>query len=292
MKSNSTPHQKHLVTALALTAILSVSSGLTLIDHAAANSVNLLVNSNEGLKENPKPNLLPSSVANAVLQDAAKRSGIPAKQLKIKKYTQKTWNNGCLGISKPNEFCTQSLVSGWLVVVSHDKQIWTYHTNQNGSSLRLEPVNRLKNAVSVLPKSVKDIKPVTIPPQELPAPLDQNIVFREIASGGITGRTYQTTLLKDRQLIRVRIGDANDSERSVRKISEGDWTKFRESLQKNNFGKFKNQSYPAPSGSADYITYTLTSQDGTVQYNDISRSSLPKKLQSIVEVWNEIKTKP
>ncbi|MBJ7297220.1 MAG: hypothetical protein PX483_04290 [Nostocales cyanobacterium LE14-WE4] len=48
-------------------------------------------------------------------------------------------------------------------------------------------------------------------------------------------------------------------------------------------------SFPAPPGSADYIIYTLTSQKATTQYNDISQSQLPNKLDKVVKAWNELK---
>lgn len=86
----------------------------------------------------------------------------------------------------------------------------------------------------------------------------------------------------------MRIGDANDSERSVRRVSVQQVQQFVRSLERSKFSKFRNLSYPAPSGAADYITYTLTSQEGTVQYNDISQNNLPKNLQTAVKAWNQI----
>ncbi len=134
------------------------------------------------------------------------------------------------------------------------------------------------------------IKPVLIPKNQLPPPLDRTVIFREISSGGITGATYHTTLLNDGTLIRIRIGDANDSERSVRRISGEQLKQFKKLLQKYNLLKFNNLSYPAPRGAADYITYTITSREGTFQYNDISRNGLPNKLHNVVLAWNQLKT--
>ncbi|MEA5550011.1 hypothetical protein VB713_03270 [Anabaena cylindrica UHCC 0172] len=149
------------------------------------------------------------------------------------------------------------------------------------------------NPINVQHRAIKNskIQSVPIPANELPPPLDRGMVFREISSGGITGRTYQTILLNDGLLMRVRIGDANDSERSVRRVSLQQVKQFEKLLNQNNITKFKNLSYPAPSGAADYITYTLTSQKGTFQYNDISQTGLPNKLQSVVSAWNKLKNK-
>ena len=135
----------------------------------------------------------------------------------------------------------------------------------------------------------KKIEPVAIPNDQLPTPLTKGTVFREVASGGIAGKTYETVLLDDGRLIRVAIGDANDSQRSVKKVSPQQVKQFEKLLNQAKFEKFNKLSFPAPQGSADYITYTLTSQKATTQYNDISQSQLPNKLDEVVKAWNELK---
>jgi len=271
-------NQARIFTALILTVILSVANGSTLINEATAASANFsLETRNEVLKENVKPNSLPRPVANAVLQDLASRQGISTRELQIINYNQQTWRDGCLELPQADELCTQALVPGWLVVVSNGKQNWIYHTNQTGSAVRL---NEKANEST--------LAPVQIPLSELPPPLNRDVVFRQISSGGITGRTYETILLKDGRLIRVRIGDANDSERTVRRVSVQQVQQFQRFLERSKFNKFQNLSYPAPTGSADYITFTLTSQEGTVQYNDISQNNLPKNLEAAVKAWNQI----
>ncbi|MBN3895211.1 MAG: hypothetical protein HWQ41_08070 [Nostoc sp. NOS(2021)] len=277
LKNYFNTNQARILTALILTGILSVASGSTLIKGATASANFSLETSNEVLKDNIKPNRLPRPVANAVLRDLTRRQGILTRELQIIDYNQQTWRNGCLELPQPDELCTQALVPGWLVVVSNGKENWIYHTNQTGSAVRL---NEKANEST--------LAPVQIPVSELPPPLDRDVVFRQISSGGFAGRTYQTVLLKDGRLIRVRIGDANDSERTVRRVSVQQVQQFQRFLERSKFSKFQNLSYPAPSGSADFITFTLTSQEGTVQYNDISQNNLPKNLQAAVKAWNQI----
>jgi hypothetical protein len=154
------------------------------------------------------------------------------------------------------------------------------------TNLLPETANQIKANKSL--KAGK-LNPVPIPPSELPPPLDAGVVFREISSGGITGRTYETVLRSDGVLIRVRIGDANDSERSVRRVSLEEVRRFQRALERFRFGNFKNLSYPAPSGAADFITYTLTSKEGTVQYNEASSEHLPQNLLSAIAAWEQIK---
>ncbi|MCC5600841.1 hypothetical protein [Nostoc favosum] len=284
LKDYLNPNQGRIFTVLILTGILSVASGLTFIKGATSATAKLsLETSNEVLKASantPSKNLqnkLPASVKNAVLQAASKRLQQPISQLRIIEFQQQTWRDGCLELANADEFCTQALVPGWRVVVGIGEQTLVYHTNQTGSALRLNEK-----------ASSTPLAPVQIPVSELPPPLAGYVVFRQISSGGFAGITYETVLLKDGQLIRVRIGDANDSERSVRRVSVQQVQQFVRSLERSKFSKFKNLSYPAPSGAADFITYTLTSQEGTVQYNDISRNNLPKNLQAAVKAWNDL----
>jgi hypothetical protein len=135
----------------------------------------------------------------------------------------------------------------------------------------------------------KTLEPIAIPANELPPPLDQNVVFREIQSGGITGRTYETVLLNDGLLIRTRVGDENDSERSVRRVSPQQIRQFQQLLEQQRFAQFKNLNYEAKRISPDSITYMLTSSDGTVKYNGLLVEGLPTNLRAVVEAWNQVR---
>ncbi len=369
MKIHLTTKKAQIFTVLLLTGILSVGNGLTLLKSATATPTDLLpANKNEVLERNLAKNRLPQPVADAVLQAVSRRERISTPQLEITDFSQQTWRNGCLDLPKPNEFCTQALVSGWRVVVSDGSQKWIYHSDRNGRAVRLvnsdTPTSKsLKN----LPESLKDavlqaasqrlnlptnqltiikdiqrtwrdgclelskpdevctqtlvngwlvevvavdqtlvyhtndsgsairlnekaseisetdrntIKPVPIPTTELPPPIDSGVIFQQISSGGFAGRTEKTVLMDDGRLIRVGLGD--------RRISHKQLRQFQQLLEKEKFTEFKNLSYPAPPGAADSITYTLTSRDGTVEYNDSSQSSLPENLQVIVRAWNGI----
>ena len=145
-------YQTKIIPALILTAILSIGGGLTIIQSASAISQNFTPDTtNEVLARNHQ-NSLPSHVANAVRRDLANRQGVSHKNINIIDYRQQTWKNGCLELAQPNELCTQALVPGWRVVVSHNKQNWIYHTNDNGRYLRLASANTPTN----LPQAVKN----------------------------------------------------------------------------------------------------------------------------------------
>jgi len=288
--ASGTTNQARIFTALVLTGILSVGSGLTLIKSSSAIASQLSAETTtEVIKGNVRQNPIPRPVVNAVLQDLSRREGISTKKLEVIESSQQTWRNGCLELTQPDELCTEALVPGWRVVVSDSQKKWVYHTNQTGSVVKL---NEKSSQIVGQNGNAGTLAPVPIPSNELPPPLDQNVVFRQISSGGIAGRTYETVLLNDGSLIQVRVGDANDSERKVRRISLQRVQQFQQLLANTKFGEFKNLSYPAPGGAADYITYSLTSQEGTVKYNNISQQQLPKNLRNVVKAWNRLRNSP
>ncbi len=463
----STTKKARIFTALVLTGMLLFGSGLTLLKSVTAAPLNILPeNLSSAIKENSNNQNLPESVSQAVIQDLSRRTNINPNKLKIIRYSQQTWNNGCLGLAKPGEFCTQALVEGWRVVLSDGNKQWIYHTNSNGRSLRLANANltpkqprvnlpdyvkdsvlkaaaerlnipeskliimqskqqtwndgclelggddevctevlilgwrvivgapeqslvyhsnytgsvvRLNEEASEisqkpkinLPKNIvqqvlntaslesklpvdklqivevtkqkwsdaclgidepktgcasvtvpgwkvtvsdgkqhrvyrvgqvvsikydkdaseisdgKAISPVEIPTSELPPPLDKGMVFRQISSGGFAGLSYQTVLLNDGRLIRTPMGDNNDSSRTVKRIPSRELRQFQQLLRQQE-KEFQNLNYPASTSAADYTVYTLTSNKGSVRYNDISQQNLPQNLRSVIQLWNEI----
>lgn len=233
----------------------------------------------------PQASKLPARVKNAVLQAASRRTKKPVSQLTIIQVQQRTWKNGCLEIAVTGFLCSQNLVSGWRVVVGLPEQALVYHTNNSGSVVRL---NSLESQISENKNADNNkIKSLPIPSSELPPTLTDGIIFRQISSGGFTGQTTETVLLGDGRLMHYRIGDTNDSSRTVRRISPYKVRQFKQLLEQSG-NEFNNLSYPAPQGSADYITYTLTDSEGSIQYNDITQNSLPENLQAIVQAWNKI----
>lgn len=456
LKISRNTNQARIATVLILTSILSLNSGLILSKNATADSVNLLPETtNTTSKQNNQSKRLPRNVARAVLQNLI-REGVPITNLEIIDYSQQTWNNGCLELPQPDEFCTQALVSGWQVVVSNGREKWIYHTNNNGSSVRLANSNApsssqlptsVKNAVlrtasrslqqpvsqlniiqaqqknwsggclelarigegctrnivpgwrvtvgtldqslvyhtnetgSVirlnqkaseiadkdLPQRVRDgvlqqarkvsglstralsivefkqtqwaddcdrssfpnacdservlgwevivgagsdrwvfvsnadgsqinlvnrnsnsgvIQPVRISAVNLPPELERDVVFRQLSGDRYAGGTYETVLLSDGRLIRSLIEDGN--RRSVRRLSSQQVQQFQQLLRSSGFRKFNNLNYPAPKPAVERITHFLTSPEGTVQYNDISQKNLPQNLKVVVDAWNRI----
>jgi hypothetical protein len=82
---------------------------------------------------------LPKAIADKILTDAAERSGVAISELKITQVQSQTFSNPCR--FNFGEICTQEYnpVPGWEVIVKVQNQSWTYHVNQSGSEIVLNP---------------------------------------------------------------------------------------------------------------------------------------------------------
>lgn len=221
---------------------------------------------------------LPKSVADRVLQSAAQQTGLRTSDLRIVQADKQNWPDGCLGLYEPNVLCTMAVVPGWQVTVEAGDSRLVYRTNESGSVVKLDK-----------PATYAGGGAVPIPRSELPPPLPSNTIFRAIASGGITGQTTETRLLEDGQVVRLQ-ATSNGTITPVRvsRISRQEVQKFQQLLERTEFSEFDQLSYPAPRGSADFITVTLTGKAGTTQYVDMGVNRLPLPLQEVVQAWNQI----
>ena len=67
-----------------------------------------------------------------------------------------------------------------------------YRTNADGSQITLDT-------------AASTIKPVPIPTSELPPRLQEDVIFRAIATGGFAGQTYETNLFENGRVVRVLV---------------------------------------------------------------------------------------
>ena len=81
---------------------------------------------------------IPPEVKSAVLNDAVKRTSKTVSALKITEAQSRSWSNGCLGLAKPDEICTQAIVPGWQITVTDGLKNWIYRTDEMGDTVRLE----------------------------------------------------------------------------------------------------------------------------------------------------------
>lgn len=74
---------------------------------------------------------------NAVIQDLAERFDVDASGVDVTRLAAVTWNDACLGAADADELCAQVLTDGWVIWISDGSEVFRYHTNLDGSALRL-----------------------------------------------------------------------------------------------------------------------------------------------------------
>lgn len=224
---------------------------------------------------------LPNTVRTAALREAAQDTDLEVEQLTIRQF-EPIEANSCLNLPEPGEACAEYAQRAWKVWVQADQQQLVYHVSRDGQQVRL---NRSESEWD----GEVAIQPTRIPSNELPPRLRQDELFRVIQSGGFAGQTYQTTLMRDGRLIRMRIGgDAIAEMPSVRRISQQQLREFQQAINRYSLQPFDRANYPAARGSADYFTMTLCGRSGTVRYADSIRNQLPRELQAIVQSWERL----
>jgi hypothetical protein len=231
------------------------------------------------------PANLPQSVSRAVLQAAAQQLRVPNTQLQIVQSEKTTWPNSCLGLSEPGVFCAAATVPGWIVAVESGGQRLTYRTNDSGSLVKFD---RQASNVS----RPTGLQPNLMGGSEFIPPLTTGVVFRVVTSGGIAGQTSAIALQANGQLIQGQL-QPNGAVTPVKvvQVSPAEVQRFRRLLEQQNFAQFNRHSYPAPQGTADYFTVTLSGPTVTARYADMVQNQLPAELQNVVQAWSRIAAK-
>ena len=120
--------------AVVLISLVSLAACSPALDNSTADSRQ---NSETIVKETLKPDTLPDAVAQAVLQDASRRSNRSQNELRIVSAEPRNWPDGCLGLASSDTFCTQMVVSGWEVTAEGGQQNFVYRTNDSGSLVKI-----------------------------------------------------------------------------------------------------------------------------------------------------------
>ena len=72
-------------------------------------------------------------VIDAALEDAARRTGIPATGLSVANAEAVVWADGSLGCARPGIAYTMALVPGYRVRIRAGEQLLDYHASRRGS---------------------------------------------------------------------------------------------------------------------------------------------------------------
>jgi hypothetical protein len=88
------------------------------------------------------------AVVDAVLADAARRTGRPIEEIEVVSAQSVTWSDGSLGCPQPGMMYTQALVPGYRVVIEVGEERYDYHASLRGgfslcpAGQAIDPVSR------------------------------------------------------------------------------------------------------------------------------------------------------
>ncbi|MBD2078719.1 hypothetical protein [Leptolyngbya sp. FACHB-17] len=223
---------------------------------------------------------LPAAVARRVKREIARTFRIPASQLKISAAQARTWN-GCFGLPAANAFCTMIALPGRQVIVTGQQRSWVYHTNQNGSQLRLNQTASLTNPSPRLQLGFTTPEDGTSNPEE-------PIVFQSVSEGGIANITTITKLNSEGIVTRQTIApNIRSTPVIVKRLTREQVNNFLEQVRQQRFEHLNRLRYFSDRG-ADFDTIKLTDGNTEIEYANPLHNELPAQLKEVIELWQKL----
>lgn len=81
---------------------------------------------------------LPPEVAQNIQNQISQLLGVPLESVQVQTVEKKEWPDGCLGLGKPGEVCTQAVTPGWLLAFSVNGTTYRFRANDTGTTVRQE----------------------------------------------------------------------------------------------------------------------------------------------------------
>jgi hypothetical protein len=231
--------------------------------------------------ENPTRAVLPTAIAQRLIQQVARETASPASQLRVIEIKPRTFD-GCMGIyTGPNQACTKIAIEGWQAIVSSPNYTFVYHLSQDAK--RIVRNDTASGATEKIRVSFS-LFGVEQPPE-----LNQNVIFSSTSSGDLTGRTIRTELTEDGKITVYQSSPTARFRPVVRKtLSPAQVRAFKQVLEDQRFPNFNGLSYLTSAALADYPTTSYQSQSGFTQLIDLEKLSLPRSLRRLHLQWEAL----
>ncbi|MBN2500692.1 MAG: hypothetical protein JXB38_07950 [Anaerolineales bacterium] len=83
---------------------------------------------------------LPPAAALEAQRWLADQLGVTVEEVKLQHVEQTEWSDSCLGLGGAAEICAQVITPGWQVVFSVNGQEYEVRTNEDATSIRMQPI--------------------------------------------------------------------------------------------------------------------------------------------------------
>jgi hypothetical protein len=243
-----------------------------------SNETQTPVSTNKQAKEK-----LPKNIYLLIQKDIQKRFGISPKALQLSNAKSSTWD-GCLGLAKPDRFCTQIAISGWQVIVSHKSQnrFWVYHTNEDGKQLAY-------NVTASLPRNAKIPTPGFVDKKNIVPTSSDSVIFQSAQTTGHSLGYYAWELTSDGVVTRRQITANPSKPEKIKQLNQQEVKRFVDILNKNSFSHFNGLSYLNMNAiAADAVSYQLSYGGIVTEYTSSGTEQLPTKLNRVISAWEKL----
>lgn len=204
-----------------------------------------------------------TAIAQRARRHLARKLRQPVKNITLVAITPTTWPDGCLGLGRPGQMCSQALVSGWKIELEDNEQgSWIYRSTQGGDRLVLENP-------SFLP--VKD-------------PLPKNVLYQLDTSGGIAGLQQQIQVMDDGRIMEKDLRQPSKPAVLLRKASKKQLQEFHNRLKSHNIHRYYGQDYKHQ--GADLFGHSLTTHQGSFSFQD--QATVPTDVTAILSAWQQM----
>jgi hypothetical protein len=205
-----------------------------------------------------------AAIAQRARRHLARKLRQPVKSVTLISIKPMSWPDGCLGLGRPGQICSQAIVPGWQIELEDSEQgSWVYRTNKKGDRLVLETPSF----------------------QQTADPLPKNVLFQMLTTGGIAGVQRQIQVMDDGRVMEQDLRRPKEPAVLLRKVTSQDVQEFRNRLKSFHVDRYYGQDY-RHQGGADLFGHTLTTHQGSVGFED--QAKMPEDMVAIIKAWNQM----
>jgi TolA-binding protein len=237
-------------------------------------------NLNMQTTEEPAMSALPVNLRDVIFQDIQDNQLTVSENLSVIEAERQTWDS-CLGLATVEETCLDDSIQGWRVMVSDGSEYWIYHTNNSGSSIRL---NTTASSLDAMPTFIPRVQEGDLHNEET---VLQSIVSTE------AGLEEKSVLFRDGPFFGPSIGhfqfrDGELLEGTADSVSQNQIQQISQLMAQSNFCHFDGLQYQTSSESFNNPWTKLTSNCATVEIFGSNVESLPLGLQNVIQTWDDL----
>ncbi|MBD1870208.1 hypothetical protein H6F93_26525 [Leptolyngbya sp. FACHB-671] len=86
----------------------------------------------------PNPvTVLPAALTERLKSFLAAETAITSEAIALQQFEPVDWNNACIGVPSPEEFCAEMITPGYRIVFNTPNGAYVVHTDHSGQTIRL-----------------------------------------------------------------------------------------------------------------------------------------------------------